>query len=112
MACTTTETDNSAEFYNLATHTGFIVSLPVIGQCSGATVAVDPVHRLFLITHPVPGSPGQIHVYDENGNLIESLRNFFFGSGGATIALNPNKRTGFVQIPGPHGHFSVVHVLD
>ena len=76
IACTTTETDNSAEFYNLATRTGIIVGLPFIGQYSGATVAVDPVHRLFLITHPVPGSPGQIHVYDENGNLVESLRNF------------------------------------
>jgi hypothetical protein len=30
IACTTTETDNSAEFYNLATHSGFIVNLPVI----------------------------------------------------------------------------------
>lgn len=100
IACTTTETDNSAEFYNLTTRTGFIVSLPFIGQYSGATVAVDSVHRLFLITHPVPGSPGQIHVYDENGNMIESLRNFQFGPGGATIALNPNNRTGFVLSPG------------
>ena len=108
IACTTTETDNSAEFYNLTTRTGFIIGLPVIGQYSGATVAVDPVHRLFLITHPVPASPGQIHVYDENGNLIESLRNFFFGPGGATIALNPNTRTGFVQIPGQHGNFSTL----
>ena len=108
IACTTTETDNSAEFYNLATRTGIIVNLPVIGQYSGATVAVDPVHRLFLITHPVPGSPGQIHVYDESGNLVESLRNFMFGPGGAYIALNPNNRTGFVQIPGPHGNFSAL----
>lgn len=73
------------------------------------------MHRLFLITHPVPASPGQIHVYDENGNLVESRRNFFFGPGGATIALNPNTRTGFVQIPGQHGKFfrlTVVHVLE
>jgi hypothetical protein len=46
IACTTTETDNAAEFYNLATHTGFEIGLPIIGQYSGATVAVDPVNRL------------------------------------------------------------------
>lgn len=103
IACTTTETDNNAEFYNLTTRTGFIVALPFIGQYSGATVAVDPVHKLFLITHPVPGSPGQIHVYDENGNMIESLRNFQFGPGGATIALNPNTRTGYVLAAGLGG---------
>jgi hypothetical protein len=108
IACTATETDNAAEFYNLTTRTGIIVDLPVIGQYSGATVAVDPVHHLFLITHPVPASPGQIHVYDESGNLVESLRNFMFGPGGAYIALNPNTRTGFVQIPGPHGNFSAL----
>ncbi len=52
IACTTTETDNSVsvEFYNLATKSGFIVSLPVIGKYSGATVAVDTLHKLFLIT--------------------------------------------------------------
>ncbi len=100
IACTTTETDNSAEFYNLRARTGFIVTLPQIGQYSGTSVAVDTVHRLFLIAHPVPGSPGQMHVYDENGNLIESLRNFSFGPGATGIALNPNTRTGFVQFPG------------
>ena len=108
IACTTTETDNSAEFYNLATQMGFIVDLPVIGQYSAATVANDPVHRLFLIAHPVPGSPGQIHVYDENGNLVESLRNIFFGPGGAPIAINPNTRTGFVLANGQHGGFSAL----
>ena len=30
------------------------------------------------------------------------------GPGGATIALNPNTRTGFVQIPGQHGDFSTL----
>jgi hypothetical protein len=32
IACTTTETDNAAELYNLATHSGFEIGLPVIGQ--------------------------------------------------------------------------------
>lgn len=108
IACTTTETDNSAEFYNLATHSGFKVLLPIIGQYSGATVAVDPVNRLFLITHPVPFSPGEIHVYDENGNLIESLRNFPMGPGGFTIALNPNMRRGFIQATGNNHSLSAL----
>jgi hypothetical protein len=108
MACTTTETDNAAEFYNLATHTGFEVLLPLIGKYSGATVAVDPVNRLFLITHPVPGAPGQIHVYDENGNLIESLRNFAMGPGGATLALNPSTRRGFILAAGHNQNLSAL----
>ena len=73
IACTTTETDNSAEFYDLAAKTGFIVSLPLMGQYSATTVAVDSVHHLFLIAHPVPRSAGQIHIFDENGNLLGSV---------------------------------------
>jgi len=106
VACTTTETDNSAEFYNLKKQTGIIVTLPNIGQYSGATVANDPVNKLFLITHPVPASDGEIHVYDEKGNLIESLPNFPLGPGGAYIALNPGKRTGFVLAPGSNRNLS------
>jgi hypothetical protein len=100
IACTTTETDNSAEFYNLKKKTGIIVVLPVIGKYSGATVAVDPVHKLFFIAHPVPASTGEIHIYDEKGNLIKSLSGFAIGPGGTIIALNPAKRSGFVQAPG------------
>ncbi len=106
IACTTTETDNRAEFYNLKTHHGIIVELPIIGQYSGATVANDPVHKLFLITHPVPASNGEIHVYDEKGNLIESLPNFPLGPGGAYIALHPSTRTGFVLAPGRNRNLS------
>jgi len=106
VACTTTETDNSAEFYNLKKQTGIIVTLPNIGQYSGATVANDPVNKLFLITHPVPASNGEIHVYDEKGNLIESLPNFPLGPGGAYIALDPSKRTGFVLAPGSNRNLS------
>ena len=97
IACTTTETDNSAEFYNLAKKTGFIVTLPVIGKYSAAAVAVDPLHKLFFVTHPVPGTAGQIHIYDEKGNLIRSLTGIDMGPGGVYVALNPSTRTGFVQ---------------
>ncbi len=106
IACTTTETDNSAEFYDLKNHTGIIVELPVIGKYSGATVASDPLHKLFLIAHPVPGTTGEIHVYDEQGNLKQSLANFVLGPGGAYMALNPSNRTGFVLTSGSNGNFS------
>jgi hypothetical protein len=106
IACTTTETDNAAEFYNLATHQGFEILLPVIGRYSAGLVTVDPVNHLFLITHPVPAAAGQIHVYDENGNLIESLTNFTMGPAGAPIALNPSTRTGFIQSPGRNNNLS------
>lgn len=109
IACTTTESylyPYQAEFYNLATQTGFVVNLPNIGEYAGATVASDPVNKLFLITHPVPASPGEIHVYDENGNLIESLTGFPMGPGGATLALNPSTRTGFVLAAGRNGNLS------
>ncbi len=108
IACTTTETDNAAEFYNLATKAGFEVALPVIGQYSGATVAVDTVNKLFLITHPRPASVGEIHVYDENGNLKESLDGFPMGPGGFTIVLVPAKRLGFLQAPGNNNNLSAL----
>jgi hypothetical protein len=106
IACTTTETDNSAEFYNLAKKTGVIVVLPVIGQYSGGAVAVDAVHKLFFITHPVPGAPGQIHIYNEKGKLIKSLAGIAMGPAGVYVALNPGARTGFVQVAGSNGNSS------
>lgn len=108
IACTTTETDNSAEFYDLATKTGFIVVLPNIGLYSGATVAVDSLHKLFFIAHPIPAALGEIHIYDEKGNLKNSLGGFAIGPGGTTIALNPGKRTGFVQAHGSNGNSSAL----
>jgi len=108
IACTTTETDNSAEFYDLGKKTGVIVVLPVIGQYSGATVAVDPLHKLFFIAHPVPAATGQIHIYDEKGNLIKSLTGIAMGPGGVYVALDPSKRTGFVQAPGKNGGSSAL----
>lgn len=108
IACTTTETDNAAEFYNLATETGFEVSLPVIGKYSGGLVSVDSAHHLFLITHPRPAANGAIHIYDENGNLQQSLDGFPMGPAGLKIALVPGKRLGFVQAPGNNNNQSAL----
>ena len=107
-ACTTTEIDFSVEFYNLATQTGFAQPLPGATQqfFSGADVEFDPVNKLFLVAQPhssTAPSGSSIHVYDVSGNLIESINGLSFSNAfnviPAHIALNPGKRTGFVDGP-------------
>ena len=107
-ACTTTEIDFSVEFYNLATQTGFAQPLPGATQqfFSGADVQFDPVNKLFLVAQPnssTASSGSSIHVYGVSGNLIESIDGLNFSNAfnviPAHIALNPGKRTGFVDGP-------------
>ncbi len=107
-ACTTTEIDFSVEFYNLATQTGFAQPLPGATNqfFSGADVEFDPVNQLFLVAQPnssTASSGSSIHVYDISGNLIESINGLNFSNAfnviPAHIALNPGKRTGFVDGP-------------
>jgi hypothetical protein len=107
-ACTTTEIDFSVEFYNLATQTGFAQPLPGANQqfFSGADVEFDPVNKLFLVAQPnssTASSGSSIHVYDVSGNLIKSINGLNFSNAfnviAAHIALNPGKRTGFVDGP-------------
>ena len=62
IACTTTEIDFSVQFYDLATLSG--TSQPLPGATnqfySGADVAVDPIHHLFLVAQPNSStSPGE-----------------------------------------------------
>lgn len=107
-ACATTEIDFSVEFYDMATRTGFAEALPGADNQfnSGADVAVDPLHGLFLVAQPnsstAPGT-SSIHVFDENGNLVESLDGFHFSNAGNVIpmhiALHPSGRYGFVDGP-------------
>jgi hypothetical protein len=110
IACTTTEIDFSVQFYNLKKQTGFSEILPgATNQIqSGSDVEFDPVHKLFLIAQGVSStssSGSSIHVYDEKGNLIESLNGFNFSNVGNVIpthiALIPSQRTGFVDGPDP-----------
>jgi hypothetical protein len=109
-ACTTTEIDFSVQFYNLATQTGFSQPLPgAVNQFySGADVEFDPVNKLFFVAqeHSSTAQSGSsIHVYDVKGNLLESLNGFNFSNAGnvilAHIALNPGRRSGFVDGPDP-----------
>ena len=108
IACTSTEIDFSVEFYNLTAQTGFKVTLPGATQqiFSGADVEFDPVNKLFLVAQPVSStasSGSSIHVYDPNGNLIESINGFSFSNASNVIplhiALKPSNRTGFVDGP-------------
>jgi len=107
-ACTTTEIDYSVEFYDLDVQTGFRETLPGAGNQfnNGADVAVDAMHGLFLVAQPnsstAPGT-SSIHVYDEDGDLIESIDGFHFSNLGNVvpmhIALRPALRLGFVDGP-------------
>ena len=71
-----------------------------------ADVEFDPVNHLFLVAQPnssTASSGSSIHVYDVSGNLIESINGLNFSNAfnviPAHIALNPGKRTGFVDGP-------------
>jgi hypothetical protein len=101
VACTTTEDDFSVEFYDLDKRTGFKVVLPgATSQAqSGSAVAVDPLHKLFLVGQPISStapSGSSIHVYDEKGQLVKSLDGFQLPASSAYMALKPSERRGFV----------------
>jgi hypothetical protein len=107
IAATTTELNAQVEFYNLAKQTGVAAQLPCTGDTSqgnsGAGIANDPVNGLFLVTDPsyCSGSQGSaIVVYDEKGNLVETITGFKFALGEAAPAINPSKRMGWTFGPG------------
>ena len=103
-ACTTTEIDFSVEFYNIAQRTGTIETLPnATNQIqSGAAVAVDPLHQLFLVEQPVTStgkSGSSIQVYDEQGTFIESVNGLQLAVSPTRLALHPSARFGYVLSP-------------
>jgi hypothetical protein len=111
VAATTTELNAQVEFYNIKQRKGITaVQLPGTGPSdqlnSGAAVAVDPVDHLFLVADPVyaPTGGSAIVVYDEAGNVVESITGFNFSNASRVIpiriAVNPATRTGFVDGPG------------
>jgi hypothetical protein len=110
VACATTEIDFSVSFYDMQTLSGFSQPLPgATNQLfSGADVAVDSLHHLFLVAQPVSSTaPGtsSIHVYDADGNLVESIDGFQFSNASNVvpmhIALHPSQRYGYVDGPDP-----------
>jgi len=109
IVCTDTEDDASVEFYDLKAKTGFTVVLPNSGEqqfFSGNDVEFDPTHKLFLVAQENSSSTSSgstIYVYDTKGNLKETLNGFNFNNTfnviAMHIALNPGKRSGFVDGP-------------
>jgi hypothetical protein len=102
IAATTTQLNAQVEFYDLTKQTGIAVQLPCTGpeseENSGTGIANDPVHHLFLVTDYLycNGSQGSaIVVYDESGNLIETITGFPFGLDEPAPAINPTKRMGW-----------------
>lgn len=110
IAATTTELNAQVEFYDMGRKKDLTaVQLPCTDNTSqlnsGAGIAVDPVHKLFLVTDPFycDGSQGSaIVVYDESGNFVEAITGFKFAVGEPAPVLNPKKRMGWAY-GGPNG---------
>jgi hypothetical protein len=106
IAATTTELNAQVEFYNLAKKSGTAVQLPCTGDASqtlsGSGIANDSTNGLFLVTEQFycNGSQGSaIVVYDETGNLVETITGFTFSVGEPAPVINPSKRMGWTFGP-------------
>jgi hypothetical protein len=110
IMCTTTLHDMNVEFYKVKTGKGFFVTIPGGGGAltNGADVAVDQVNHLFLVAQLnstfAPGST--VIVYDEKGNLIETINGLSFLDRFSPlvvrIAANGTTRTGYAPGPNPN----------
>ena len=103
IACTTTEIDFGVEFYDLATQTGFEVSMEGANSQlqSGQDVEYDPVNKLFLIGQvdtSTGNSGSSVQVFDTQGNFVEAINGLDSPSSPVLIALNPNTRTAFIIV--------------
>jgi hypothetical protein len=105
IACTTTLSDGGIEFYDLANQSGFEVFIPngLSPIQAGIDVEFDPIHKVFLISqYDSTGSPENpvpmVYVYDEAGNLKESINIQRIPISPARIVLNPVKRVGFLPL--------------
>jgi hypothetical protein len=107
IACTTTELDGGVEIYNVAQQTGTHHLMPNGGGQSfaGSYVVNDPIHKLFLIAQTFSStapSGSSVQVFDESGNLVESINGLDFTNAGflaipVRIAINPSKRIAWVN---------------
>ncbi len=102
MMCTTTGSTYSVQMYDLKTKkqtfAGQIPNSGGEGQ-AGSSIAADPIDHLFIVEQPNSLRGGsEIYVYDERGNVLESLSGFAFGplSGIQVVA---GSRTGYVAGP-------------
>lgn len=104
IAVTTTLIDQGVEFYDLAHHTGFEVTIPNAGNAleAGLDVEFDALHKVFLTEqYSSTGDPNnpqaRIYVYDERGNVLETIPIQRIGTSPGRIAIDPRTRTGFLD---------------
>lgn len=101
--CTTTQQNYSIEIYNLTTKKQtFIGRIPnAAGELQAPTlIAADSINHLFLVQQPQSLLGGsEIYVYDEQGNVLESLSGFDFGDRSG-IQVAASSRSGYVYGPG------------
>jgi hypothetical protein len=109
ILCTVTSLNSQVEFYQVSDGTGVWAQLPSTTNTNeldaGWAVTNDPVNHLFLIGQPFSSTGGgsAIYVYDEKGNLKETINGFNFPNssfaGAINIAINPKLRAGWVNGP-------------
>ena len=109
IACTDTSFDSSIQFYSLTTKKGISVPVPGDPQNSlfaGQHIVYDSLNKLFLVAQPfssVTATGSSILVYDTAGNFVESVDGLSFNGESNVlpvhIAINPSKRSGFVDGP-------------
>jgi len=106
--CTTTNLNSQVEFYKISDGSGTWAQLPGTSDTdeenSGAAVANDPLHHLFLVMQPYSSTGGSstVYVYDEKANLEETINGFNFPNAdslGVNIVVNPSLRIGYVNGP-------------
>jgi hypothetical protein len=107
-AAVTTVLDAGLSIYNLTTQSGAETALGANPNYAGSSIGVDPTHNWFLVEQPVGpdvstnnNALSRIVVYDENGNLVETVERFSFFYGGAVLVpvgvrVNPSLRTGYI----------------
>lgn len=108
MMCTTTTSTYSVQMYDITTKKQtFVGQIPNSGGelQAPSSVAADPVNHLFLVEQAQSLEGGsEIYVYDEKGNVLESLRGFQFPgyalTPGSQIQIVPSSRSGYVVGPG------------
>jgi hypothetical protein len=108
ILCTNTNLNSQVEFYQLSDGSGTWAQLPGTSDTdetnSGAAVANDPIHHLFLVMQPYSSTGGSstVYVYDEKANLKETINGFNFPNAdslGVNIVINPSLRLGYVTGP-------------
>ena len=101
VTATTTNLNAEVEFYDMVKKRGITaVQLPCTGNAdqlsSGSGIAVDTVNKLFLVAEAsYCGGGGAIVIYDEAGNLVNTITGFDFVGAEPAPAVNPSKRMGW-----------------